>query len=418
MRATKESGVEWLTEIPSDWSVRPVWTGWRRVKRTGNPDEELLSVYRDHGVIPKSSRDDNFNVESEDLNSYQLVNPGDLVMNKMKAWQGSIALSSHRGIVSPAYFVYEPLEAGDAKFHHYLLRSAPYIAEYNRISKGVRVGQWDLDPIHFRTTPLLVPPVEEQRAIAEFLDRETAQIDNLIAKQEQLIATLGERRTALIRESISMGLKSDAERRWSGVDWLGDIPDHWRAMPLKWCAKLQTGSTPKDEVFSDNETAPWLRPDDLDETGIPSSATRYFSAQAVAALPPARAGATLLCGIGATLGKVGLVAEKVYFNQQITSVTSKARDKFMFYVLLAAKGELKALSVGNTLQILNNERLGSLMVPLPPDNEQDSIVEHLDRQTGRIDRLVSASSQAVTLLQERRQALISAAVTGKIDVRG
>jgi len=168
----------------------------------------LLSVYRDHGVVPKSSRGGNHNVESEDLSSYQLVRTGDMVMNKMKAWQGSIALSDFRGIVSPAYFVYRPTQEFNRKYFHYLMRSAPYIAEYNRISKGVRIGQWDLDPTYFRTTPLIVPPVDEQRQIADFLDRETEEIDFLKPKAESVILLLKERRQALISAAVTGKLEA------------------------------------------------------------------------------------------------------------------------------------------------------------------------------------------------------------------
>lgn len=130
--------------LPTGWRVMPFWSLFRRKKRIGYENEELLSVYRDYGVIPKSSRDDNHNKESEDLSGYQLVKEGSLVTNKMKAWQGSIAISRYRGIVSPAYYVYDPISRECDQFLHYLLRSDPYINLYGRISKGVRVNQWDL----------------------------------------------------------------------------------------------------------------------------------------------------------------------------------------------------------------------------------------------------------------------------------
>ena len=214
MTNLKHSGTDWLGEVPSHWELVPAWSLYRRVKRTGHASEELLSVYRDHGVIPKSSRDDNHNVESEDLSGYQLVKPGDLVMNKMKAWQGSIALSEHQGIVSPAYFVFQPLHAGHLKFFHYLLRSQRYVGAYNRISKGVRVGQWDLDPSYFRTLPIPVPPLEEQRAIANFLDAELAQIDQLIEKQKRLIDVSRERRQASISYLVANGIPGAPKQAW------------------------------------------------------------------------------------------------------------------------------------------------------------------------------------------------------------
>ena len=143
----KPSGVEWLGEVPRHWALRPLCALFRRLKRTDFPDEQLLSVYRDFGVVSKDSRDDNFNKASDDLSAYQLVEPGDLVINKMKAWQGSVAVSNLRGIVSPAYFTYFATHTECSRYLHYLMRSLPYIACYQTMSKGIRINQWDLEPV-------------------------------------------------------------------------------------------------------------------------------------------------------------------------------------------------------------------------------------------------------------------------------
>lgn len=200
----KDSGVEWVGQVPASWGIVPIWTQFRRTKRTGFEGETLLSVYREHGVIPKVSRDDNHNVESEDLSGYQLVEVGDLVVNKMKAWQGSISISKHRGIVSPAYFVFsrESREVDDA-FVHFLLRSRPYVQAYSLISKGVRIGQWDLQPELFRKIPLLIPPRNEQTSIGTYLDQENRQIDLLINSARKAIELLLERRQALITQVVT-----------------------------------------------------------------------------------------------------------------------------------------------------------------------------------------------------------------------
>ena len=152
----KNSGVEWLGVIPEHWQQKPIWSLFSRVKRVNHPNEPLLSVYRDYGVIPKASRDDNHNRASEDLTPYQLVRPNDLVINKMKAWQGSIAISEHQGIVSPAYYVYEPKQLYCSKYIHFLIRSTYFIQSYKNFSKGIRVNQWDLEHDAFTHINLLV----------------------------------------------------------------------------------------------------------------------------------------------------------------------------------------------------------------------------------------------------------------------
>ncbi|WP_272961487.1 restriction endonuclease subunit S, partial [Alcanivorax jadensis] len=189
----KKSGHDWLGDIPSAWRIVPLWSLFSRVKRTGFADEELLSVYRDHGVIPKASRSDNFNKPSDDLSAYQLVAIDDLAINKMKAWQGSVAISEYRGIVSPAYHVYVAKHAECSRYLHYLFRSMEYIAGYLANSKGIRVNQWDLEPQQHSRMPVILPSPSEQKTIAAFLDHETAKIDALIAEQQRLIELLKEK---------------------------------------------------------------------------------------------------------------------------------------------------------------------------------------------------------------------------------
>ena len=238
----KDSGVAWLGEVPSHWDVVPLWTLFRRTKRTGFPDEELLSVYRDYGVLVTSSRDDNFNKASEDLGVYQFVNQGDLVINKMKAWQGSVGISGFRGIVSPAYFVFEPLHSMSSRYLHFLFRSEVYFSVYMAMSKGIRINQWDLDPQSHSRLSVLLPPIVEQGAIAAFLDYETAKIDALIAEQEKLIELLKEKRIAVISHAVTKGLDPTVPMKDSGVEWLGQVPEHWLTIQLgRLCYKIADG---------------------------------------------------------------------------------------------------------------------------------------------------------------------------------
>ncbi|XAO71338.1 MAG: restriction endonuclease subunit S [Acetobacteraceae bacterium] len=199
----KESGVEWLGKMPAHWEVKPLWALFRRKKKTGYSEEQLLSVYRDFGVVLKESRGGNYNRPLDDLGSYQLVQANDLMINKMKAWQGFVAISGYRGIVSPAYFVFESKHKENSRFLHYLMRSVKYVAEYLSSSKGVRPNQWDLKPQYHSRMPILLPPRTEQTAIAAFLNRETGKIDALVAKQKKLSELLKERRSALIAAAVT-----------------------------------------------------------------------------------------------------------------------------------------------------------------------------------------------------------------------
>ena len=215
------SGFDWLGETPSHWNVLRMCYMFKPVSIKNTSGEINLSVYRDYGVIPTDSRDDNHNVISEDTSNYKLVEKGDFVMNKMKCWMGSLGLSDYRGIVSPSYTVMKPLQPNNHKFTHYLLRSKKYIPQYKRLSYGVREGQWDLRFEDFRELPCLIPPLFEQQQIVSFLDTKTSLIDSLIKKTQRKIELLKEKRTSLINEVVTKGLNPNVEMNDSGIEWIG-----------------------------------------------------------------------------------------------------------------------------------------------------------------------------------------------------
>ena len=157
----KDSGVLWLGNIPAHWQQFPLRGFTRPKSLRGRPDLPLLSVYRDYGVIPRASREDNHNPEGADLSTYKVVSPGDLVLNKMKTWQGSLGVAEHAGIVSPAYIVCNLVGPLHGPFLHHLLRSRPYIDHYNRLSFGVRISQWDMRYDDFKQIPVHIPPLDE-----------------------------------------------------------------------------------------------------------------------------------------------------------------------------------------------------------------------------------------------------------------
>lgn len=181
--AYRDSDVEWLGEIPSHWTTRPLWSMFHRSKDVGHPDEEMLSVFRDFGVVAKSSRD-NLNKTSENRDIYQLVHPGWLAINRMKAWQGSAGISSQRGILSGHYICFQPRHQVDSAYLNWLFRSSAYTRAYRILSRGVRPSQQEIDNQQLRLLPVLLPTNAEQREIADYLDRETARIDELIAEQQ------------------------------------------------------------------------------------------------------------------------------------------------------------------------------------------------------------------------------------------
>jgi type I restriction enzyme, S subunit len=211
----KDSGVEWLGDVPEHWGCKMLKRMFRQMKRQGYSDNEVLSVYRDYGVIKKASRDDNNNKTPEDLSSYQLVEKGDLVINKMKAWQGSLGVSDYTGITSPDYVVYISRHYENDKFIHYSLRAQHMPDAYRSISNGIRLNQWRLEPEKFEQLLVFCPSKEEQQEIIEYLDGQTSRIDKLNGKCLSVIHLMQERRTALISAAVTG--KIDV-RNWKFAD--------------------------------------------------------------------------------------------------------------------------------------------------------------------------------------------------------
>lgn len=227
MREMKDSGMPWIGKIPKDWKTDKFKYHLKRSEPRNPGNQVVLSLYRDYGIIPKDSRDDNHNVTSEDTSNYKYVQIGDFVVNKMKAWQGSVAVSNYEGIVSPAYYVYKFSDHQIyKKYLHYLLRAC-YKDEFMRLSGGLRVGQWDLSADGLGNTYILIPPYDEQVKIADYLDSKKERIDSIREGVEAEIEALKEYKKSVITEAVTKGLNKNVEMKDSGIPWCPRIPKHW-----------------------------------------------------------------------------------------------------------------------------------------------------------------------------------------------
>jgi len=415
--AYKDSGVDWLGEIPEGWSIKPLWALFRRHKLTGFPDEQLLSVYRDYGVIPKASRDDNFNKPSDDLGAYQLVQVGDLAINKMKAWQGSVGISSYNGIVSPAYHIYAPSHSEAPQYLHHLFRCNEYIAGYLANSKGIRVNQWDLEPQQHSRMSVLLPSFQEQTQIARFLDHETARIDALIEEQQRLIELLKEKRQAVISHAVTKGLDPTVQMKDSGVEWLGEVPAHWivRKVSVDFLAsKGPRGALLTKEYCHENAGEYPVYSGQTENGGILGEIADFD-------IDLGAEGAILSTTVGAKAMSVMHISGRISLSQNcmiIRPLSSHVKVRFFFYHFQPLFSLERRMIPDHMQPSFRMEDLYSFRVAVPPVSEQNQIAEYLDAAVNRFDELIGEGDNGIALLQERRSALISAAVTGKIDVRG
>ncbi|OFR88747.1 hypothetical protein HMPREF2863_10565 [Micrococcus sp. HMSC067E09] len=344
-----------------------------------------------------------------DLTAYQLVEPGDLAVNKMKAWQGSLGLSQLEGVVSPAYFIYTPISRSfDQRYLNYLIRSRLLAAELARLSDGVRPQQWDLDPKAFERVPLPEPPMKEQRRIADYLDRETTTIDALIEKQQRLRSVLKERRQELVRAHLA-DVGPQVQLRHLVV----------RERPMTY-GILQAGE-------HDDGGVPYIGPADISRVGgTPALQDLRRTTVEIAAQyqrSTLRPG-DLVASIGPAYGHVMEVSEELD-GANLTQDTvrlaldpDRAERRYLMWVLQgAASRDFWNFEItGATFRRLNLGTLARTPVPLPSLNEQREIADHLDRETAKIDALIAKAERFIELAQERRAALITAAVTGQIEI--
>ena len=427
----KESGSRWLGCVPAKWEVHNLRTLISKRAERERPDLPLLSVAREKGVFVRSltDADENHNVIPEDLSNYKVAHAGDLVINKMKAWQGSMGIAPCDGIVSPAYFIFDFSIANHA-FGQRLLRSKPYVAHFAQASDGVRVGQWDLSVPGMRQIPVLVPSEDEQAAIVRFLDHANRKIDGFIRAKRKLMALLGEQKQAIIHRAVTSGLNPNAALKPSGIPWLGGIPRHWEAIRLGRAIRLITGFPFKSEGFTQNEEATrLLRGINVTPLGLRWDATvRWQRSQKDGLDVFALVAGDIVLGMDRPIIASGVRAARVeprdvpsLLLQRVARLRPTERLDGSFLLLLL-KGKLFAdyiapIFTGISVPHLSPEQIRGFKVMLPPKSEQVEIVAHIERETRHLNTAIARTEREIELMHEYRMRLTADVVTGKLDVR-
>ncbi|MFF9512453.1 hypothetical protein ACF1BU_38275 [Streptomyces sp. NPDC014724] len=370
----------------------------RPVERTGFPDATVLSVYRDHGVIRKDSRSDNHNKTPADLSRYQLVQHHDLVVNKMKAWQGSLGISGHEGIVSPDYLVCKLTPNTHPRFLHHLLRSGPLIGEFKSRSKGIRPAQWRLYWDDLAQVSVTLPDLDEQCRIAHFLDAETARIDHLRSRFSRQRSLLDERESTSLPLTVA-GARLDDESVNTGLGWLPAMHPRAQLVPLIRLLQLQRGAD--------------LSEDQRRKGSVPVVTTAGLAGWHDVALSE---------GPGVVIGRYGSVGnvhwvETPYWPHNTTLYVKNFNGndpRYCYHVLRSLPYEMEQARAA--VPGVNRNDLHRQKVALLPQDLQRRVVMQLDTDAERLESTQKRIKRAESLLIERRQALITAAVTGQFDV--
>lgn len=436
----KDSGVAWLGEVPAHWEVSVL-------RRIIGSIESGVSVNAtdtpagagEFGVLKTScvyrgefDPNENKVVVPEEVERVACpVSIGALIVSRMNTPDLVGAAGLVRGgadnLYLPDRLWQVHFKDADAAFVHYWTKEPSYRAQVQSACAGTSSSMQNLSQDEFRNFSLPIPPVVEQTAIAAFLHRETAKIDALIAEQEKLLTLLAEKRQATISHAVTKGLNPDAPMKDSGAEWLGEVPAHWRVGPLKSLVAFSSGGTPsKDNLDYWDGDIPWASAKDLKVEMLHDTADHItqlaVDSRAATLLP---AGTVLVVVRGMILARtfpVTQIAASMAINQDLKGLQpSDALDaNYLAWLLRGSADEsLQRLDeAGHGTKALRMEAWSSMPLPVPPKDEQIKIAAYLDTKTARLDSLHTESERAITLLKERRTALISAAVTGKIDVRG
>ncbi|QND83912.1 Type I restriction-modification system specificity subunit S [Chromobacterium vaccinii] len=424
----KDSGVAWLGEVPAHWEILQSRRMFSVRSEPARPTDRMLTASQKYGVLYQSDF-----VELEGrrvvevilgVASLKHVEPDDFIIS-MRSFQGGIEWCRLEGSTSFHYVMLKPIKHVVPFFFSYLLKSQPYIQALRRTTDLIRDGQ-ELRFSNFAQVPLPVIPEGEQYAISAFLEYETAKIDALIAEQEKLIALLAEKRQAVISHAVTKGLNPDAPMKDSGIAWLGEVPAHWEVKPIKYLVSLQSGGTPsKDQLAYWDGDVPWASAKDLKTEELFDTTdhlTTYAIESAAAKLVTVDSALVVVRGmILARCFPVSQIKVEMAINQDLKAV-SAGKEIHPYYLpwLLRGSAEesLRRLDeAGHGTKALRMEAWLSMQLPVPPEHEQVSIFNFIKEKLKEIDGLTAQTERALELLRERRSSLISAAVTGKVDVR-
>ncbi len=427
----KDAGVSWVGSIPAHWPEKRAKYYFKEIDdRSQTGDEEMLSVSHITGVTPRSQKNVTM-FKAESNVGQKRCQPGDLIINTMWAWMSALGVSNHAGIVSPAYGVYRPRSNQDYDYYYLdsLLRIEGYRSEYICRSTGIRSSRLRLYPDKFLSMPVVCPPQEEQQAIARFLKAQDRLFRKFIRNKRRFIELLKEQKQNVINQAVTRGLDPKVKFKPSGVEWIGDIPEHWDATKLKRVvsfnpSKSETRANPADEekvVFLPMENISVNGDIDCSEKRTLSEVWNGFTYFRRGDVVVAKITPCFENGKGAYLK--GLESDFGFGTTELIVLRpSKAIDGAFLRFLTSTKQFLllgeQYMTGAAGQQRIPSDFVKNYPIGLPPIKEQREILEHIQEKSAEIDQAITRAQREIELMREYRTRLISDVVTGQVDVRG
>ena len=426
----KKIDLPWLSEIPKTWSLQRAKQLFEVIdERTTTGDEELLSVSANYGVVKRK----NTNVtmfKAESYIGYKLCWESDLVVNSLWAWQQGLGFSNYHGIISTAYSVYRlRSEQENYKYYDYLLRSSSYLWELRIRSKGIWRSRYQLHDSSFMDMPFITPPREEQDQIVKYLDYKLAKINKFIKAKKKLIAVLKEQKQAIINQAVTKGLDSNVKMKSSGIEWLGDVPEHWMTKKIKHFSKVNPNTRSVAKQLKDDDCLVFLPMEKISVDGeiscsekrkyvdVKSGFTSFLRNDVVIAkITPCFENGKGAClksleteiGFGTT-ELIVIRANNEYVDEEYLYYITKT-DYFRLF-----GAEVMTGSAGQKRVPTNY--VANFQLAIPGLEEQHSIVESITSKFKVIDESINKIHKELELIQQYRVSLINSVVTGKVDLR-
>lgn len=418
----KDSGVPWLGDVPAHWSVLPNRALFMEMNQRNYPDEEMLSVTINQGVIRQkvllvdSSKRDSSN---QDRSNYKLVSLGDITYNKMRAWQGAIGVSTFRGIVSPAYVVMRLRVASHPRYFHHLYRTPHFAKEAERWSYGITSDQWSLRPDHFKRIYSALPPWDEQAAIVRFLDHANHQIDHYIRAKRKLITLLNEQKQAIIHQAVTRGLDPNVPLKPSGVPWLGDIPEHWEVWRSKRLFSSRKELARPNDIQLSATQAYGVIPQEEYEQRVGRRIVKIF--RHLEKRRHVEVGDFVISMRSFQGGLERAWATGCIRSSYIILRPTDSVNVDFFSYLFKSPGYIGALqSTANFIrdgQDLNFDNFCAVDLAVPPIEEQRLIARSIAESIANTLETSERTRKELALIREYRTRLIADVVTGQLDVR-
>ena len=426
MQKMKDSGIEWIGQIPEDWNIKRLKAVLCERNESNNPikTDYILSLTNDRGVIPYDEKGDVGNKSKEDVSGYKLAYPNDIVLNSMNVIIGSVALSKYYGCVSPVYYMLYPRNPmDDVRYYNYIFQTKEFQSKLKGYGNGIMEIRMRIQMSKLNTVELPIPDAATQTRIADYLDEKCGKIDRYIEKQQKIIDKLKEYKQAVITEAVTKGLDPDAPMKDSGIEWIGMIPEHWEVPEIKYLVRIASGGTPdRNHPEYWNGNIPWIKTGELQndiitnaeeyitEEGLNNSSAQVFNINTIL---------VAMYGQGKTRGMTALLKIPASTNQACAGLTvtnSNVQIEYLWQCLIGAYDAIRSEAAGSGQPNLSATLIGNFHIALPPIEEQVLIVEYIKDRTVEIKSTIHKAEKLLEKLTEYKKSLIYEAVTGKKEV--